>query len=432
MGIFGWDVVSPSTQLAGTLQSHHYSGGGGWFSFNDYDSNLEVQPAPGYEHLAVNRAGVQNAQGIIECEIHVARQIPDTPTEATMFEDCVNKPVVVTGLFVEDRSHNNETEIHPIDSLLVDFGTNGTTRQVRFCAFSDDWAQVTSQLTAPPFARTDRVGEAVIEFPAGPPGLVPHYTATVNPISAYRSADLNVITGADGRSYLHVLVHTGTPDHQGLYWADLTLDWQPAGLWHTIRHANGGWDPEGNVKGQIGDPGDVIALAATSAATAEAQFMLGTQDGRLWHTIRHANGGWDHEGDVKGQIGDVGQVVAVAATSAAAGEVQFMLAAQDGRLWHTIRHASGGWDRAGDLKGQIGDPGHVIAVAGTSAATGEARFMLATQDGHLWHTIRHANGSWDHEGDVKGQIGDRGGVIAVAATSRSARGSAIHARDVMS
>jgi hypothetical protein len=53
----------------------------------------------------------------------------------------------------------------------------------------------------------------------------------------------------------------------------------------------------------------------------------------------------------------------------------------------------------------------------TSAAAGEAQFMLATQDGHLWHTIRHGNGSWDPEGDVKGQIVDPGQVTAIAATS---------------
>ena len=71
MGIFGWNVLSPSMRLVGRLQSHHYSGGGGIVSTSDYDSNLMVAPAPGYTHLATNSAGVTNPGGVIDCEIHV-------------------------------------------------------------------------------------------------------------------------------------------------------------------------------------------------------------------------------------------------------------------------------------------------------------------------------------------------------------------------
>ena len=36
------------------------------------------------------------------------------------------------------------------------------------------------------------------------------------------------MVSAGSQTYLHVLVHTGSPDNdQGLYWADLTLSWQP-------------------------------------------------------------------------------------------------------------------------------------------------------------------------------------------------------------
>lgn len=228
MGIFGWNVLSPSMRLVGTLQSHHYSGGGGIVSTSDYDSNLMVAPAPGYTHLATNSAGVTNPGGLIDCEIHVARDIPDTPVEGQLFDPCVGKNVTITGVHVEDRSHDNKTEIHPIDSMVADLGANGAAHRFRFCAFSDDWTWIFSQPTPPPFAREDRVADALIPYPPAPaqPGYTPAYNADVQPFSASRSANLNVLTVGD-QTYLHVLVQTGTPDNAGLYWTDLTLFWQP-------------------------------------------------------------------------------------------------------------------------------------------------------------------------------------------------------------
>jgi hypothetical protein len=192
--------------------------------------------------------------------------------------------------------------------------------------------------------------------------------------------------------------------------------WHPLSrglLRHTIRFPNS-WQPLGDVNGQIGNPGAVVAVAATCADADDAQFLMATSGGRLWHTIRTVNS-WTSVGDVIGQVGYFGPVTAVAATSAAPGEAQFLLATQDGHLWHTIRTANG-WTPVGDVNAQVGNPGPVTAVAATSAAPGEAQFLLATQDGHLWHTIRTANG-WTPVGDVNAQVGNPGPVTAVAATS---------------
>jgi hypothetical protein len=187
------------------------------------------------------------------------------------------------------------------------------------------------------------------------------------------------------------------------------------GLWHTIRNPDGSWTGLGNVKGQIGDPGAVGAVAAASSSAGLAQFIFATTDGGLWHTIRNPDGSWTRAGDVKVQIGDPGAVGAVAAASSSAGLAQFIFATTDGGLWHTIRNPDGSWTRAGDVKGQIGNPGIVVAVAAASSAPGEAQFMVATADGGLWHTVRRPDGSWTRAGDVKGQIGNPGSVVAVAA-----------------
>jgi hypothetical protein len=231
MGIQGWGVIAESATLTGTLQSEHYSGGGGILGgdFNDYDSNLEMLPAPGFEHMATNQQGVPNPGGIIECEIHLARDVPSTPDEAAIFAPCVGKTVTLTGPFVEDASHNWKTEIHPIDSLLAFIGTDGPRSHVRLGVFSDDWHVMISQPLEPPFARTDRVGSFAIPFPSGPQGYVPAYIADVASISAYQSAEFQIFfSPGNEQTQLWATVHSGTPDNnQGLYVADVFVYWRP-------------------------------------------------------------------------------------------------------------------------------------------------------------------------------------------------------------
>jgi hypothetical protein len=62
----------------------------------------------------------------------------------------------------------------------------------------------------------------------------------------------------------------------------------------------------GNVHSTLAIPGDRsdVAVAGTGGAPGETQFMFATADGRLFHTLRDANGKWSGEGDISTQ-GDV-------------------------------------------------------------------------------------------------------------------------------
>ena len=188
-------------------------------------------------------------------------------------------------------------------------------------------------------------------------------------------------------------------------------------LWHTIRQPDGTWSGSHDVKDHFGDPGVVIAVAAVSLAPNVAEFVFATADGGLWHSVRRPDGTWMGLGDLKAQFGDPGAVVAVATASTVAGEVQFVLATADGSLWHGIRRADGTWTGLADVKGQIGDPGVVVAVAAAGAAPQLAQFLFATADGALWHTTRQPDGTWTRMLDVKAQTGNTGSVVAVAAAA---------------
>src|SRR5207249_8004315 len=98
-----------------------------------------------------------------------------------------------------------------------------------------------------------------------------------------------------------------------------------------------------------------------------------------------------------------------------AGELHVCGATSDGHLWHTIRHADGAWGSFGDVEGQAGERGTFVALAVAEVA-GELHVCGATSDGHLWHTIRHADGAWGSFGDVEGQAGERGTFVALGVT----------------
>src|SRR5438105_3317743 len=145
--------------------------------------------------------------------------------------------------------------------------------------------------------------------------------------------------------------------------------------------------------------------------------MFATADGHLWHTIRRADGSWQPLGDVQSVFAIPGPVTVVAATGdGVAGETQYMFATADGHLWQTLRRADGSWRGLEDVQGKIAIPAPVRVAAATADVPSAALFCsFATADGHLWHTIRRADGSWQPLGDVQSVFAIPAPVRVVAA-----------------
>ena len=80
------------------------------------------------------------------------------------------------------------------------------------------------------------------------------------------------------------------------------------------------------------------------------------------------------------------------------GELQVLAVTSTG-LWHTIRHAAGGWTPAGDAGANAHIPGTVQSVTAASSTAGELQVLAVTSTG-LWHTIRHAAGDWTPAGNA--------------------------------
>lgn len=182
-------------------------------------------------------------------------------------------------------------------------------------------------------------------------------------------------------------------------------------LWHTLLRGGGAWSLFGDVKSAAGDPGRFVG--ATCADVEEHLHVCTlTDDGRLWHTVRWSNGLWEGFGDLCAVVGNPGQFVDVACAGVG-GELHVCGVTADGGLWHTLRRADGSWFPLGDVKGVVGDPGPLQAVGLAAARSGDLHLCAVGNDGRLWHTLRYASGAWEQFGDVKGATGDPGAFRAV-------------------
>src|SRR6266567_8103 len=100
--------------------------------------------------------------------------------------------------------------------------------------------------------------------------------------------------------------------------------------------------------------------------------VIVTGDGKLWYIIRSANGSWQAcFDDVKAQTSnDPGPFMGSSCT-AADGDLHVVGTTSDGKLWYTIRSANGSWQPFfDDIKAQeANDPGPLLAVDVASALT---------------------------------------------------------------
>ncbi|TWP50557.1 hypothetical protein FKR81_20540 [Lentzea tibetensis] len=130
-------------------------------------------------------------------------------------------------------------------------------------------------------------------------------------------------------------------------------------LLHTLRRTDGWWTSWGDVEAATHtNPGAPRSLAATSIdGTMHLVADYGLNDIR--HTVRHANGSWEPLRNINAvNDGNTGTLVDVAASGSTTGELQVLAATTSGPLWHSIRRTNGQWTRWGDT----GAPGRISRV----------------------------------------------------------------------
>ncbi|WP_282204000.1 polymorphic toxin-type HINT domain-containing protein [Kitasatospora fiedleri] len=178
-------------------------------------------------------------------------------------------------------------------------------------------------------------------------------------------------------------------------------------LWHTLRKADGTWQAWGDVSSVVGALASPSQLALT--ATSSGLEVLTFSGGKLWHTLRRADGTWQTQGwgDVFSVVGTLSNPTQMAAAATGSG-LEIGVSA-GGKLWHTVRRADGTWQTQGW--------GDVYSVTGalTGAQTGAGQLALANTtaglqvvnlaSGKPWHVIRNSAGQWTTWADVTSTAG---------------------------
>ncbi len=189
-------------------------------------------------------------------------------------------------------------------------------------------------------------------------------------------------------------------------------------LWHTIRFTNGAWQSFfGDVNAQESNNPGPFTVVGCAGVGSNLHVVSLTGDGKLWHTIRFADGSWQpFFGDVNAQeSNDPGPFTAISCAGIG-GNLHVVSLTGDGKLWHTIRFANGTWQSAfGDVNAQeANDPGPFAAVS--CAGVGDDLHVIGLAgNGRLWHTIRFVDGTWQPVfGDVNAQEANNPGPFIAA------------------
>jgi len=179
--------------------------------------------------------------------------------------------------------------------------------------------------------------------------------------------------------------------------------WQAAGrLTHAIRDVQNNWTAFDDVQAETSKVGRNIGpIAQVACATTlrdDLHVCVIDKNGKLWHTIRWASGEWPEPfGDVQAETSKVGpnrgQLSRIACAINIHEELHVCAVDVNGGLWHTVRMASGRWTAFGDVLSETGkvrpNIGPIFSADCSADHNGELHVCAVNQNGKLWHTIRH-------------------------------------------
>ncbi|MGW3181762.1 hypothetical protein ACWDD9_21045 [Kitasatospora sp. NPDC001119] len=185
----------------------------------------------------------------------------------------------------------------------------------------------------------------------------------------------------------------------------------PSGrLVHTVEGPDGNWQPWGAISAPPGLASDRFSSLATAEVNGELHIVATvSNDGSVLHTIRHANGTWDGWGNIMGAAGTPSPWGAPHDVVAAGINGQLQVAVVNNSqiaVYHTIRTSDGNWGGWGPIGQQVLDQPFYVCGADGANVDNELHlvFETCTSSGTLFHTVRHANGSWNKAGYVQGAV----------------------------
>jgi hypothetical protein len=146
-------------------------------------------------------------------------------------------------------------------------------------------------------------------------------------------------------------------------------------------------------------------VAETASIGDELHFVGVVQDGRLWYTIRRANGTWFHLGDIRKEAGNESLRFVSALCASTDKDLQVAGVTNDGGLYHTLRSADGKWTPFGNVRTEIGDHGDAAYVFCAKSGKDFHLAYISTK-GKIWGTVRKPDGHWKDAVDISSKDPD--------------------------
>ncbi|MFG3190803.1 hypothetical protein [Streptomyces omiyaensis] len=132
---------------------------------------------------------------------------------------------------------------------------------------------------------------------------------------------------------------------------------------HTLRTPSGHWTAWGDVTRAAGPTGPVTGVAIAGVAD-DAHVVVATDNGtRQYHSVRRADAGWEPFGELTGHLG--GGTVRSLSAARVDGELQLAAVTADGKVVHTVRHADRTWTTAPVLLPGVPGPLGTLSLTGT-------------------------------------------------------------------
>jgi hypothetical protein len=232
-GVLGWNELQDEVTLYGMVEKSVYSG-------SDDDWVITVKPTDEYAPLLKSSDGKPhdiNTTGVMECEVQPINYLHDkygvtwdTRTDATthhFLDPLWTSLVTIQGTWVEDRSHSDKTEIHPIAWIMMDqfpYGWEGL-KLVTLYVFSETSNRWPNQV---PHRLENRVAEGIVPFPRKPAGSGDAIISVMNELNMARFVQFTKeYIESDDTWEFHFHVESGLDnDHQGFYWAQIEVGFQ--------------------------------------------------------------------------------------------------------------------------------------------------------------------------------------------------------------
>lgn len=177
---------------------------------------------------------------------------------------------------------------------------------------------------------------------------------------------------------------------------------------HSMRNVDGTWSAFATVPMS----GAFINVAVTSVGVDLRIVAINADGSALAQTDRHADGFWSPARRTA-FVTDAGAGGTNTVGVAQIGDDLHVVAVDfHGSVFHSVMHANLSWDLFRNIGIPAGEPGYVATV-GVTASHGVLHVAVGTVNDSILHTIRFADGSWQRFGNVKAAIGNPGGGIGL-------------------